>query len=153
MTSTVALTSRIRGSLFGVAVADALGGPVEFRQRGTFPCVTGFEYNSHFNLPPGTWTDDTSMTICLAQSLVDNNGILNAEDQVTKYRMWYEQGYMSATGRCFDLGNATRIALGIWKDFVGKPGSLKHGQAAINMSLNHKVRDKSDVTLPLELTL
>ena len=90
------------------------------------------------------------MTICLAQSLVDNIGIFNAGDQVTKYRMWCEQGYMSATNRCFDIGNATRIGLEIWKDFVGKPGGLKHGQAAINMSLNHKVRDNPDVALPLK---
>ena len=152
MASAPSFTSRIRGSLFGVAVADALGGPVEFRQRGTFPPVTSFRYNSHFDLPPGTWTDDTSMTLCLAQSLIDTNGVFEAEDQVRKYIKWYDQGYMSAIGRCFDIGNATRIALGTWKEHIGKSEGLRKGQAAIDKSLKHKVRDNSNIARFSQLT-
>jgi ADP-ribosylglycohydrolase len=98
------ISSRVRGSLYGVAVVDALGGPVEFCQRGSFPPVTKFRYNSNFGLAAGTWTDDTSMTLCLAQSLVDTNGETNVLDQVKKYVKWWDEGYMSATGTCFDIG-------------------------------------------------
>jgi hypothetical protein len=47
------LSDRIRGSLFGLAVTDALGGPVEFHKRGTFQPVVGYRYNGTFDLPPG----------------------------------------------------------------------------------------------------
>ena len=143
MAASLPLISRIRGSLFGVAVADALGGPVEFHRRGTFPHVTAFKHNSNFDLAPGTWTDDTSMTLCLAQSLVDKKGVFSAEDQVKNYVKWYDHGYMSATGRCFDIGNATRIALGTWKKYINNSGEFEQGQAAINKSLNRQVRDQS----------
>lgn len=136
--------SRIRGSLYGVAVVDALGGPVEFRQRGTFPPVNSFRYNNNFDLAPGTWTDDTSMTLCLAQSLVDTKGEFVVQDQVRKYIKWYQEGYMSAIGRCFDIGNATRQALGIWKKTLDKmpdfdpldPEGHTQGQGQINASLD-----------------
>ena len=133
------LPARIRGCLYGVAVTDALGGPIEFCKRGTFAPVTSFKYNANFDLAPGTWTDDTSLTLCLAQSLVDNHGVFNAEDQLKKYIKWYDQGYMSATGECFDIGNATRIALETWKEHLGNQDGLKRGQITIDMSLKHKV--------------
>lgn len=119
----ISLPSRIRGSLYGVATVDALGGPVEFHSRGTFPPVTSFRHNPNFNLAPGTWTDDTSMTLCLAQSLVDTHGVFVARDQIKKYIAWYDDGYMSATGKCFDIGMATRTALTIWRDFFNNAGS------------------------------
>lgn len=140
--------SRIRGSLYGVAVADALGGPVEFHRRGSFPPVTGLRPNDNFNLPSGTWTDDTSMMLCLAQSLVDTKGEFVAQDQTRKYTAWYNEGYMSSVGYCFDIGNATRIALGIWKNFFDSnqntdntdPKSQSHGQGLIDRALKHEVQ-------------
>ena len=104
----ITIPSRIRGSLYGTAVVDALGGPVEFRRRGTFKPVKSYRFNANFGLKPGTWTDDTSMMLCLAKSLVDTRGEFVLHDQITKYVNWYQDGYMSATGKCFDIGNATR---------------------------------------------
>ena len=46
--------SRICGSLYGTAIVDALGGPVEFRRRGTFAPVTSYRFNATFGLKPGT---------------------------------------------------------------------------------------------------
>lgn len=57
------------------------------------------------------------MTLCLAQSLVDTYGVFVARDQIKKYIAWYDDGYMSATGKCFDIGMATRTALTMWRDF------------------------------------
>lgn len=143
MAAQLTTTSRIRGSLYGVAICDALGSPVEFCRRGTFPPVTGLRHNSNFNLPPGCWTDDTSMTLCLAQSLVDNRGNFSPEDQVRKYIKWYEEGYMSSVGKCFDIGNATRNALSIWREHVKRntgAEAMEKGQAAIDKALRKKVQ-------------
>src|SRR4051794_16425048 len=63
-----------------------------------------------FGLPAGAWTDDTSMALCLAESLVECRGF-DPVDQLTRYLRWYREGRWSSTGRCFDIGNATRAAL------------------------------------------
>src|SRR4051794_13885888 len=63
-----------------------------------------------FGLPRGAWTDDTSMALCLAESLVDRRGF-DPIDQLQRYVRWYRHGHWSSTGRCFDIGNATRSAL------------------------------------------
>ena len=143
MTS-VSTSSRIRGSLYGVAVVDALGGPVEFKARGKFKLVTRYRYNSNFDLAPGTWTDDTSMTLCLAQSLVERSGDFDVHDQVRRYVRWKDEGYMSATGRCFDIGNATTEALGIWKEYVEGTGDscveeIGRYRGMIDRTLNREV--------------
>ena len=63
-----------------------------------------------FSLPAGAWTDDTSMALCLAESLVERR-VFDPVDQLERYLRWYREGYWSSTGRCFDIGNATRAAL------------------------------------------
>jgi ADP-ribosyl-[dinitrogen reductase] hydrolase len=64
----------------------------------------------HFNLLPGQWTDDTSMALCLATSLLECNGF-DALDQMERYCRWMETGYLSSTGYCFDLGRTVANAL------------------------------------------
>ena len=63
-----------------------------------------------FGLKPGEWTDDTSMALCLAASLVETGGF-DADDQMRRYCRWVHDGYMSSNGRCFDVGNATYDAI------------------------------------------
>jgi ADP-ribosylglycohydrolase len=72
-----------------------------------------------FSLAPGQWTDDTSMAMCLAESLVEC-GRFDAVDQMTRYRRWFEKGHWSSTGKCFDIGNATRKALDHFRE-TGDP--------------------------------
>lgn len=125
---------RYRGCLLGLAVGDAIGTAVEFKARGSFPPVTDMLGGGAFNLKPGQWTDDTSMALCLAESLVEKNGF-DALDQMNRYLNWYENGYLSSTGRCFDIGNATRQALEKFKA-TGKPMSgSAHPSSAGNGSL------------------
>ncbi len=125
---------RYRGCLLGLAVGDAIGTTVEFKARGSFPPVTDMVGGGTFNLQPGQWTDDTSMALCLAESLVEKNGF-DALDQMNRYLNWYENGYLSSTGRCFDIGNATRQALEKFKA-TGKPMSgSAHPSSAGNGSL------------------
>jgi ADP-ribosyl-[dinitrogen reductase] hydrolase len=63
-----------------------------------------------FRLAPGQWTDDTSMALCLATSLVEQGGF-DARDQMDRYCRWADEGYLSSTGRCFDIGNTVASAL------------------------------------------
>jgi ADP-ribosylglycohydrolase len=100
---------RFRGSLLGLATGDALGTTLEFRQPGTFEPITGIVGGGPFGLKPGQWTDDTSMALCLAESLVENG--FDALDQMRRYVRWWREGYLSANGVCFDIGTTTSIAL------------------------------------------
>lgn len=104
-------TNRYRGCLLGLAVGDAIGTTVEFQTRGTFAPVTDMVGGGPFRLQPGQWTDDTSMALCLGTSLLHVAGF-DAADQMTRYCNWWEHGYLSSTGRCFDIGNTVRDALG-----------------------------------------
>ncbi|KAK6345457.1 hypothetical protein TWF718_007373 [Orbilia javanica] len=119
MSTSISLESRIKGAIVGVAVADALGGPVEFQRRGTFLKVTDYQANLNFGLPPGAWTDDTSMTLCLAQSFIDTKTFSSAS-QLQNYIAWFHNGYLSSIGRCFDIGNLTRMTLSFWNNHIPK---------------------------------
>lgn len=100
---------RARGALLGLAVGDAVGTTVEFSPRGSFAPLTDMVGGGPFRLEPGQFTDDTSMALCLAASLVDKG--FDLHDQITRYARWARDGYMSSNGRCFDIGIATRAAL------------------------------------------
>ena len=106
--------ARFRGSLLGLAVGDALGAPVEFCAPGTFAVVKDLRGGGPFGLAAGYWTDDTSMALCLAESLVECRGF-NAFDQMKRYCRWYREGQLSSTGHCFDIGNTTAAALRCWE--------------------------------------
>ena len=101
---------KYRATLLGLACGDAVGTTVEFKRRGTFEPVTDMSGGGPFRLQKGQWTDDTSMALCLAHSLLQHSGF-NAEDQMNRYCNWYRVGYMSSTGECFDIGNTVRAAL------------------------------------------
>jgi ADP-ribosyl-[dinitrogen reductase] hydrolase len=102
--------ARFRGCLLGLAAGDALGTTLEFRSPGTFEPVTDMVGGGPFGLAPGQWTDDTSMALCLATSLVEQDGF-DPGDQMRRYCRWADDGYLSSTGSCFDIGNTVRAAL------------------------------------------
>ncbi len=106
--------SRFRGALLGLAIGDALGTTLEFRSPGTFTPLTDIVGGGPFSLKPGEWTDDTSMALCMAESLVRKQGF-DAGDQMELYCDWWERGHLSVKGRCFDIGNTTRAALSRYK--------------------------------------
>jgi ADP-ribosyl-[dinitrogen reductase] hydrolase len=106
----ITLEDRFRGALLGLACGDAVGTTVEFMPRGSFAPVTDMVGGGPFNLQPGQWTDDTSMALCLAESLLYRNGF-DALDQMNRYCNWWQHGYLSSTGACFDIGIATQAAL------------------------------------------
>lgn len=102
--------ARFRGCLMGLAAGDALGTTLEFKPRGSFAPITDMVGGGPFGLQPGEWTDDTSMALCLAESLIEQGGF-DAADQMRRYLRWRDDGHLSSTGRCFDIGNTVGAAL------------------------------------------
>lgn len=125
---------RYRGSLLGLAAGDALGTTLEFQPRGTFRPLEDMVGGGPFGLQPGQWTDDTSMALCLAASLVERQG-LDAVDQLDRYVRWWRQGYLSSTGRCFDIGSTTSSALACYErtrePFPGSTEPMSAGNGSL----------------------
>ncbi|MCB0196589.1 MAG: ADP-ribosylglycohydrolase family protein [Anaerolineae bacterium] len=125
---------RYRGALLGLACGDAVGTTLEFKPPGTFEPIDDMVGGGPFNLEPGQWTDDTSMALCLAESLLEKRGF-DPTDQIERYVRWYHRGYMSSTGECFDIGNTVRSALHHFEK-TGEPYSgSTHPQSAGNGSI------------------
>ena len=106
--------NRFRGCLIGLAVGDAVGATLEFKPRGSFTPIADMVGGGPFGLQPGQWTDDTSMALCLAISLLERRRF-DPDDQMQRYVRWWREGYLSSTGACFDIGNATVTALRRYK--------------------------------------
>lgn len=101
---------KAQGALVGLALGDALGTTLEFQLRPTSPVVTDIVGGGPFRLKAGQWTDDTSMMLCLADSLI-KFGASNPQDQMQRYVAWRDEGYNSCTGSCFDIGSTVSGAL------------------------------------------
>lgn len=123
--------ARARGALLGLAVGDALGAPVEFSPFGDFEPVTGFRAGGPFDLPAGYWTDDTSMALCLGDSLIASGGY-DSYDVMGRYLRWVDEGYRSSKDYCFDIGNQTRNALRTFRENPVVPAGAWRGNAAGN---------------------
>ena len=104
------LRDRARGALLGLAVGDAVGTTNEFKDYGEFPPLTDMVGGGAFRLNVGEWTDDTSMALCLADSLIEC-GEFNAADLLQRFSRWYRSGYNSHNGRCFDIGTTCSSAI------------------------------------------
>ncbi|MCL2812972.1 MAG: ADP-ribosylglycohydrolase family protein [Oscillospiraceae bacterium] len=98
------------GAVIGLCVADALGVPVEFTSREAleYSPVTDMRGYGTYSQPPGTWSDDTTMTLCLLDSL--KNG-LDYADIMRKFISWTKKGEYTPYGKVFDVGINTRRAL------------------------------------------
>ena len=94
----------------GLAVGDAVGTTNEFKVAGTFEPITDMVGGGPFLLKPGQWTDDTSMALCIADSLLAK-GRYDSLDVMERYQRWFSKGYRSSTDRCFDIGGQVRAAL------------------------------------------
>ncbi len=103
--------TRVHPALFGAIVGDALGVPVEFssREKRRADPVTGMRAYGVHHQPAGTWSDDSSMLLCLAESVSETGW--NLGDQMARYARWLNEGYMTPHGEVFDVGGATRAAI------------------------------------------
>lgn len=103
-------SNKITDSLIGLALGDALGVPYEFSSRDKMknsPATGMIGYGTH-NQPEGTWSDDSSLAFCLAESLVDGYDL---KDIAQKFIWWKRQAYWSARGEIFDIGMTTSRAI------------------------------------------
>ncbi len=128
------IRERYLGSILGLAVGDAVGTTLEFRPPGTFSPQEDMVGGGPFGLEPGEWTDDTSMALCLAASLLEA-GSFDPADQVDRYLRWWREGYMSSTGECFDIGNTIRDALARYSRSGDPLSGSTHPRSAGNGSL------------------
>jgi ADP-ribosyl-[dinitrogen reductase] hydrolase len=127
-------SSHYRGCLLGLACGDAVGVAAEFKPRGTFEPVTDMIGGGAFRLRPGEWTDDTSMALCLAESLIERKRF-DARDQMERYVRWWKKGHLSSNGRCFDIGDTTRAALTRFLETRDPFSGSTHPRTAGNGSL------------------
>ena len=107
------------------------------KPRGGFTPLTDMLGGGRFALRAGEWTDDTSMALCLAQSLVRRRGF-DPRDQMNRYLNGYTSGYPSSTGTCFDIGNTVREALETYRasgdPFSGSTDSRSAGNGSLRAS-------------------
>ena len=108
--STITQSALVRDALFGLAIGDALGVPVEFKSRETIrqaPVTEMIGYGT-YNLPPGTWSDDSSLAFCLAEALTQD---FNLNTIAENFQKWLYQNYWTPHGEVFDVGITTRQAI------------------------------------------
>jgi ADP-ribosylglycohydrolase len=118
--------SRITGALVGLAAGDALGLPVEFEprsQRESDP-VRDMRASDSWRLGPGVWSDDTALTLCLAESICEKG--FDPQDAGERFVSWMDGGLWSATGEAIGIGGATRRALERVR--AGVPAALSGGR-------------------------
>ena len=125
---------RFRGCLLGLAAGDALGTTLEFERPGTFQPIDDMIGGGPFRLQPGQWTDDTSMALCLAASLIES-GEFDAMDQMQRYVRWWQEGYLSSTGLCFDIGTTVCSALSRFRNtgeaYSGSTEAMSAGNGSL----------------------
>ena len=132
--SETATRDRFRGSLLGLAAGDALGTTLEFKRPGSFEPIVDMVGGGPHRLQPGQWTDDTSMALCLATSLVECGGF-DAADQMQRYVRWWRDGYLSSTKSYFDIGNTVSAALSRFIEHGDPFAGSTHPYSAGNGSL------------------
>lgn len=110
MTTINKLESEIRSALLGLAIGDALGVPVEFTTRATRQRdpVTGMRAFGTHNQPAGTWSDDASLTFCLAEALAAGYTVQGLAANCVR---WYDEQYWTPHCQVFDIGITTREAI------------------------------------------
>lgn len=126
---------KVFGGIIGVCVGDALGVPVEFKSRlylKEHPVRDMLGYGTHHQ-PKGTWSDDSSLTLCLVESLC--NG-LDLKDIAERFLKWLEEGYWTPYGKVFDVGNTTMLALlrfkeGISPELAGLDDEFSNGNGSL----------------------
>lgn len=127
-------TQQAKGAFLGLAIGDALGTTLEFKAKDSYTPLTDMVGGGPFQLKAGEWTDDTSMALCLADSLLAF-GEHNAADQMDRYIQWRDNGLNSVTGLCFDIGNTVNQALYQYQNTGNPNAGSRNPNSAGNGSL------------------
>ncbi len=151
------LNNNLQSILIGTALGDALGVPVEFQPRGYLkanPVTDMREYGTH-EQPKGTWSDDTSLMLCLAESMREG---LDINNLAQKFIAWKNDNYWTARGWVFDIGIGTRLAIqrleegelpelaGGFEEMDNGNGSLMRILPLITFTQNLSIDERFDLT-------
>lgn len=101
--------NKIYNGIMGLVVGDALGVPVEFKERDTYKVTDMIGFGT-YNQLPGTWSDDSSMTLATLESIV-RMGVIDTADIMHNFYEWLQNGEFTPWGEVFDIGGATRRAI------------------------------------------
>ncbi|NUU95476.1 hypothetical protein XO10_04120 [Marinitoga sp. 1135] len=101
--------NRCLGALIGLAIGNALGAPFEYIDMEKLPEINDFHSGGIYNLNAGEWTDDVSMALCLAESLIEDG--FDFDSQMKKYLKWIDEGLYSCKKTAFGIDNQTMDAL------------------------------------------
>ncbi len=110
-------SNKVVDALLGVAIGDAVGVPYEFTSREEMQANPATDMIGHgtYNQPKGTWSDDSSLTFCLAESLV---GGYNLKDMSERFIKWVDEAYWTAHNQVFDIGITTSIAISRLRELI-----------------------------------
>lgn len=113
---------KLKDAIIGLAIGDAMGVPLEFKSRESLQASPTTEmkgYGSH-NVPKGTWSDDTSMTLALIDA-INRTGEIVPEDIANNFVRWIEDGEFTADGKVFDVGRTCLMAIRNYESNIAKP--------------------------------
>jgi len=103
------MRDRFKGALLGLIVGDALGAPYEGAPRSSVNFEGEMEGGGPHSIAAGQWTDDTSLALCLAESLIKDG--FDLKSQLSKYANWFQNGYLSSKERAFGIGRNTSLSI------------------------------------------
>lgn len=133
------LRSRYQGGLIGLACADAMGASTQFRTPGHFAPVSGLIGGGQWQLPPGAWTDDTAMSLCVAESLLAMES-MDPADQRRRYLEWRQRGHLTSTGQCIGITAAVSASLSREAPVGGGPEAMTRAGIIALFSASHPRR-------------
>jgi ADP-ribosyl-[dinitrogen reductase] hydrolase len=129
------MQDKVLGGLWGAIIGDALGVPVEFmsREQVRRNPITGMRGYGTFNLPPGSWSDDSSLLLCTVESLLDG---FDTDGMGKLFIRWLNEGYWTPWGNVFDVGNSTassirRMMKGVPPEQAGGRGENDNGNGSL----------------------
>ncbi len=129
------MTNPVRDAILGLVVGDALGVPVEFEERETLKKnpVTDMKGYGTYKQPPGTWSDDSSLALCLADELTKGFSLQNIAESFVN---WLYNNHWTPRGEVFDVGNTTGAAIERLKEgFSPEESGIKNEKSNGNGAL------------------
>jgi len=142
--------TNIHNGILGVVAGDAVGVPAEFKRRDTFE-ITDMNGYGTYDLPPGSWSDDSSMTLCAVES-IGRLGRVDRDDIMQNFVRWLQDGAFTPYGKVFDIGNTTYDAIkrymgGISAGRCGGRGKRDNGNGSLMRILPLAFTDCKDETI------
>lgn len=105
-----AMRDRFRGSLLGAAFGNALGVTNDMRSAKNVVTISDMSGGGMFSIPAGGWTDETAMSLCVTESLIQMRRF-DARDVADRFLRWWREAYLTCNGRVYEVGSTTRMAL------------------------------------------